>query len=93
MNGYAPRLRQKYQEKVVGALLTEFSYGNVMEVPRLEKVVINLTTKEAIQNVKLLETAVEAQDDSLRSRQCFLLARGGLEDDGVRVRVGEPLEA
>ena len=88
MNGYAPRLRQKYQEKVVGALLTEFSYGNVMEVPRLEKVVINLTTKEAIQNVKLLETAVD--ELSAIAGQKAVITRSRKSIANFKLREGVP---
>lgn len=54
-----PRLLEHYRGKVVPALQQEFSYRNVMEVPRLEKIVINTSIKEATQNVKLLETASE----------------------------------
>src|SRR5215208_5694249 len=55
---FKPRLRDMYQEKVVPALMKEFGYKNVMQVPRLERVVLNVGMGEAIQNVKLLESAV-----------------------------------
>ncbi len=91
MNGYAPRLRQKYQDKVIPALLTEFSYGNVMEVPRLEKVVINMTTKEAIQNVKLLETAVD--ELSAIAGQKAVLTRSRKSIANFKLREGVPIGA
>lgn len=53
------RLRQAYQQEQVPALMKEFQYRNVMEVPRVEKVVLNMGLGEAIQNPKLLESAVE----------------------------------
>lgn len=53
------RLRQAYQQEQVPALMKEFQYRNVMEVPRIEKVVLNMGLGEAIQNPKLLESAVE----------------------------------
>lgn len=53
----APRLREKYQNEVVPALMREFSYRNVMEVPKPLKVVVNVGLGEAIQNIKLLDAA------------------------------------
>ena len=47
-----------YEQQVVPALMKEFGYGNVMQVPKLERVVLNVGMGEAIQNVKLLESAV-----------------------------------
>jgi large subunit ribosomal protein L5 len=52
-----PRLQVKYRDEVVKHLIGEFDYKNPMLVPRLEKIVVNVSLKEAIQNVKLLETA------------------------------------
>lgn len=52
-----PRLQAKYREEVVKNLTGEFSYSNPMLVPKLAKIVVNVSLKEAIQNVKLLETA------------------------------------
>jgi len=51
------RLKTLYKDKVVPALMKEFSYRNVMQVPRLDKIVINLGLGEAIQNAKVLESA------------------------------------
>lgn len=53
------RLKQAYQQDQVPALMKEFQYRNVMEVPKIEKVVLNMGLGEAIQNPKLLESAVE----------------------------------
>jgi len=53
------RLRLKYAETVVPALMKEFSYKNVMQVPRVEKVVVNMGLGEAIANAKILDSAVE----------------------------------
>ncbi len=52
------RLRVAYHEKVIEALTKEFQYGNVMAVPRLEKVSVNMGLGEASQNSKILDTAV-----------------------------------
>lgn len=54
-----PRLQDHYRKAAIPALQKEFSYKNVMQVPRLEKIVVNTSLKEATQNVKVLETAAE----------------------------------
>lgn len=53
------RLKEKYTAEVVPALTKEFGYSNVMQVPRLEKVVINFGLGEATQNPKVIEKTVE----------------------------------
>jgi large subunit ribosomal protein L5 len=53
------RLKDYYVEKVVPALIKEFDYKNPMQVPKMEKIVINMGLGEAIQNVKIIDTAVQ----------------------------------
>lgn len=55
----AARLKDKYKNEVVPALKKEFGYKNVMQVPRLDKVVINMGMGAASQNIKVLDAAVE----------------------------------
>lgn len=52
------RLKEKYQKDVVAALMKRFGYKNVMQVPKLEKIVVNLGVGEAIQNAKLLDSGI-----------------------------------
>jgi len=54
-----PNLKQYYKETVVPALMTEFKYDTVMQVPRVVKVVINIGVGEALDNAKALDGAVE----------------------------------
>ncbi len=54
-----PRLKQRYQEEVVPALIKEFNFDNVMQVPRIVKVVVNIGVGEALDNPKALDFAVE----------------------------------
>jgi large subunit ribosomal protein L5 len=56
--GKKPRLRVHYEEKVRGALMERFQYGSVMQVPRFEKIVINMGVGDAIIDQKLMEAAV-----------------------------------
>jgi len=51
----APRLRERYIKEVIPTMMKEFSYGNVMQVPKVQKVVLNVGLGEAIQNIKLLD--------------------------------------
>lgn len=53
------RLQEKYQNVVVPQLMKEFNYTSVMEVPHIEKVVVNIGVGDAITNAKLLDEAVE----------------------------------
>ena len=53
-----PRLKDLYRDEVVSALLEEFGYENPMQVPRLEKIVVNIGMGEALQNAKALEFAL-----------------------------------
>ncbi len=52
------RLKDTYQNDIVPKLRAEFNYKNLMEVPRIEKIVVNMGLGEAIQNVKILDSAV-----------------------------------
>jgi large subunit ribosomal protein L5 len=52
------RLKQKYQDEVIPAMMQEFSYKNAMQVPRLEKITVNVGLGEATQNIKALDTTV-----------------------------------
>ena len=54
----APRLKEKYQNEIVPAMVQEFKYTSIMQVPRLQKVVLNIGMGEAIQNAKALDAAV-----------------------------------
>jgi large subunit ribosomal protein L5 len=51
------RLKEKYTTEIVAKMMTKFSYSSVMQVPRVQKVVINMGLGEAVQNVKVIEIA------------------------------------
>lgn len=59
MENYTPRLKSRYREEIVPALMEQFGYANVMQVPRLVKVSVNKGLGEASQNKKVLDDAVE----------------------------------
>jgi large subunit ribosomal protein L5 len=54
-----PRLKTLYRDKIVKDLLEEFAYGSVMQVPKLEKIIVSMGVGEAIQNKKLLDAAAK----------------------------------
>ncbi len=53
------RLKEKYKKEVLPALMNEFKYKNIMQAPKVEKIVLNVGMGEAISNMKLLEAAVK----------------------------------
>lgn len=85
------RLQQFYKSSVVPALQKEFSYGNVMQVPRLEKIVLNASMKEATQNVKILETA--AEELSIITGQKAQIRRARNSIANFKLREGMPIGA
>ena len=52
-----PRMKERYRQEIVPAMMKEFKYSNLMAVPRLRKIVVNMGLGEAIQNAKLLDSA------------------------------------
>ncbi len=56
---YIPRLKQEYKEKIVPALTGEFGYVNVMEVPKLQKIVVSKGVGDAVADKKLIDHALE----------------------------------
>ena len=53
------RLKEKYQKEITPALMSKFNYSSVMQVPKLEKIVVNMGVGDAVQNAKALDVAVE----------------------------------
>jgi large subunit ribosomal protein L5 len=89
MEKYTPRLHQAYKEQVIPTLLKEFDYPNVMMVPKLEKIVLNFSMKEALQNRKLLETSQEAL--SLIAGQHAVITKARRSVANFKLRQGQPL--
>ena len=84
-------LRQRYQDEVVPALQREFSYGNSMEIPRLDKVVVNIGLGEAIANAKALDAAVG--DLTTITGQKPIVTRAKRSIAQFRLRTGMPIGA
>jgi len=85
------QLKQKYQDEVVNSLMDKFNYDSVMQVPKIEKIVINMGVGDAVQNSKALDSAVE--ELSLISGQKPLVTRAKKSIAGFRLREGMPIGA
>lgn len=83
------KLKEVYQDKVVPALIKRFNYKNGMQVPRLEKIVINMGLGEAIQNVKILDSA--AQELSQISGQKPVITKAKKSIAQFKLRTGMPI--
>jgi len=83
------RLKEKYLKEIVPAMIKEFGYRNVMEVPKLEKVVLNMGLGEAIHNIKVLDSAVE--ELALISAQKPVITRARRSIASFKVREGMPI--
>ncbi len=83
------RLKEVYQEKTVPALMKRFNYKNRMEVPRLEKVVINMGLGEAIQNIKILDSAVQELSQITGQKPVITKAKKSIAQ--FKLRTGMPI--
>ena len=83
------RLQEKYQKEVVPAMIEKFGYKNIMEVPKLEKIVINMGVGEAKENQKVLESAV--RDLTLIAGQKPVLTRAKKSVANFKIRENMPL--
>ena len=88
---YVPRLKKKYKEEVIPALMKKFGYKNVMEVPKIEKIVVNMGVGEAVQNIKALENAMN--DLALITGQKPSVRRAKRSEAGFKLRKGMPIGA
>jgi len=87
----APRLKEKYLNEVVPALREQQGYANVNEVPRLEKIVVNMGVGAAVQEAKQLDAAVE--DLRIITGQQPAITRAKKSIAGFKIRQGMPIGA
>ena len=83
------RLQEKYQKEVVPALTEKFGYKNVMQLPKIEKIIINMGVGEAVGNPKALDSAVS--DLTIISGQKPLLTRAKKSLAAWKLREGMPI--
>jgi large subunit ribosomal protein L5 len=90
-NGIAPRLRARYRQEIVPELMSRFSYTSAMQVPRLEKIVLNMGLGEAVREPKLIEIAVEDLATIAGQKPIVTKARKSIA--GFKLRAGVPIGA
>ena len=88
---YVPTLKKMYKEQVVPALVKEFNYSSVMQVPVLEKIVINQGLGQAIGDKKILETAIEELTKITGQRS--VTTRSKKDISNFKLRKGMPIGA
>lgn len=82
-------LKERYQKECIPALMERFNYDNVMQVPRLEKINVNIGLGEALQNAKALEAA--AQDLATITGQKPVIRRARKSIASFKLREGNPI--
>ncbi len=87
----APRLKEKYNTEVVPALKEQLGYANVNEIPRLEKIVVNMGVGAAVQDIKQLDAAME--DLRIVTGQQPAITRAKKSIAGFKIREGMPIGA
>ncbi len=85
----APRLKEKYYNEIVQSVSNEFEYKNVMQVPKLQKIVVHVTLGEATQNIKLLDAA-EKQLAAITGQKP-LVTKSRKAIAGFKLKQGVPL--
>lgn len=86
-----PRLKQRYREDVVAALTKDFGYTNTMMVPKLVKIVLNTSIKDAISNAKILDAAAEELSQIAGQKAVIRRARKSIAN--FKLREGMPIGA
>ncbi len=83
-----PRLKERYRQEIVGALVKELNLENVMEVPKVEKVVLNIGLGEALQNAKAMDAAVADLTAIAGQKPVITRARKSIANFKLREGVG-----
>lgn len=84
-----PRLKEKYKKEIIPKMIKEFGYSNVMEVPELEKITVNMGVGSAIQNIKELESASSNLAEITGQKPIITKARKSIAS--FKLRKGNPI--
>jgi large subunit ribosomal protein L5 len=90
-DGYVPRLKQRYRDEVVSRLQGELGYANVMQVPTVEKIVVNMGVGDAIKDGRMLEAAVGDLETITGQKPIVTKARKSIA--GFKLREGMAIGA
>ena len=83
------RLKEQYQNEIVDAMIKKFGYKNIMEVPKLDKVVINMGVGEAKDNAKLLDAAIADMEKITGQKAVVCKAKKSVAN--FKIREGMPI--
>ena len=83
------RLKETYQNEIVDAMIKKFGYKNIMEVPKLAKIVVNMGVGEAKENAKLLEAAVKDMETITGQKAVATKAKNAVAN--FKIREGIPI--
>ena len=83
------RLKEQYQNEIIDAMIKKFGYKNIMEVPKLDKVVINMGVGEAKDNAKLLESAIADMEKIAGQKAVVTRAKNSVAN--FKIREGMPI--
>lgn len=86
---YIPRLKKKYYDEVVPAMMKEFAYKNIMQVPKIEKIVVNQGIGEATQDRKLIEAALN--ELTMITGQKAIATYAKKDINNFKIRKGMPI--
>ena len=78
------RLKEQYQNEIVDAMIKKFGYKNIMEVPKLDKVVINMGVGEAKENAKVLESAIADMEKIAGQKAVVTRAKNSVANFNIR---------
>ena len=83
------RLKEMYQNEMVDAMIKKFGYKNIMEVPKLDKIVVNMGVGEAKENAKLLDSAVKDMETITGQKAVLTRAKNSVAN--FKIREGMPI--
>jgi large subunit ribosomal protein L5 len=89
--GYSPRLKEEYKSKVVNALKEEFGYSNIMQVPKLERIVVSRGVGAAVADKKLIEYAVDELTNITGQKAIATISKKDVAN--FKLRQGMPIGA
>ena len=90
-NTYVPRLKKIYKEQIAPELFKEFNYKSVMQVPKLDKIVVSMGVGEALQNKKLLDEAINTLTQITGQKAVKTKARKSIAN--FKIRAGQEIGA
>ena len=78
------RLKEQYQNEIVDAMIKKFGYKNIMEVPKLDKIVVNMGVGEAKENAKVLEAAIKDMETITGQKEVATKAKNAIANFKIR---------